>query len=83
MGYGYGMMGGWGGFGLGWVFMVLWWVVILALVVGLIRWLFTGHANGSGSRPADKRHMDILKERYARGDIDRETYERMRRELES
>ena len=77
------MMGGWGGFGLGWVFMVLWWVVILALVVGLIRWLFTGHANSSESRPVDKKHMDILKERYARGDIDRETYERMRRELES
>ncbi|MHB1670020.1 MAG: SHOCT domain-containing protein [Thiomonas sp.] len=28
-------------------------------------------------------NLDILKERYARGDIDRETYDRMRRELES
>nr|HML81438.1 hypothetical protein [Thiomonas arsenitoxydans] len=48
MGYGYGMMGGWGGFGLGWLFMLVWWALILAIVVGLIRWLFTGHSGDSG-----------------------------------
>jgi putative membrane protein len=45
--------------------------------------LFTGHSGESGARSEGKRHLDILKERYARGDIDRDTYERMRRELES
>lgn len=86
MGYGYGMMGGWGGFGLGWLFMLVWWALILTVLVGLIRWLFTGHSGHSGdagARSDSKRHLDILKERYARGDIDRETYDRMRRELES
>ncbi len=86
MGYGYGMMGGWDGFGLGWFFMLVWWALILTVLVGLIRWLFTGHSGHSGdagTRSDSKRHLDILKERYARGDIDRETYDRMRRELES
>ncbi|MHB0922045.1 MAG: SHOCT domain-containing protein [Thiomonas delicata] len=83
MGYGYGMMGGWGGFGLGWLFMLLWWALILAVVVGLIRWLFTGHSSDSGVRSEGKMHLDILKERYARGEIDRDTYERTRRDLES
>ena len=86
MGYGYGMMGGWDGFGLGWFFMLVWWALILTVLVGLIRWLFTGHSGHSGdagTRSDSKRHLDILKERYARGDIDRDTYDRMRRELES
>ena len=83
MGYGCGMMGRWGGFGLGWLFMLVWWGLILAVLVGLIRWLFTGHSGDAGARSDSKRNVDILKERYARGDIDRETYERMRRELES
>lgn len=85
MGYGYGMMsgwGGWGGFGVGWLFMLLWWGLILAVVVGLIRWLFTGHGASSGPSHAPQRHLDILKERYARGEIDRDTYNRMRQELE-
>ncbi|OZB70985.1 MAG: electron transporter RnfE [Thiomonas sp. 14-64-326] len=55
----------------------------LHAVVGLIRWLFTGHSGDSGVRSDSKRHLEILKERYARGDIDHETYDRMRRELES
>ena len=86
MGYGYGMMGGWDGFGLGWFFMLVWWALILTVLVGLIRWLFTGHSGHSGdagTRSDSKRHLDILKERYARGDIDRDIYDRMRRELES
>ncbi|WP_286731488.1 SHOCT domain-containing protein [Thiomonas sp. 13-64-67] len=56
------------------------------MLVGLIRWLFTGHSGHSGdagARSDSKRHLDILKERYARGDIDRDIYDRMRRELES
>ncbi|OZB42249.1 MAG: electron transporter RnfE [Thiomonas sp. 15-66-11] len=60
--------------------------LILTVLVGLIRWLFTGHSGHSGdagARSDSKRHLDILKERYARGDIDRDIYDRMRRELES
>ncbi|MHB1666453.1 SHOCT domain-containing protein [Thiomonas sp.] len=77
------MMGGWGGYGIGWIFMFLWWVIIVALVVGLIRWLFMGHVSDGGSRPVAEAHLDILKERYARGEIDHDMYERMRRDLES
>ena len=83
MGYGYGMMGQWGGFGLGWLFMLVSWALILAVLVGLIRWLFTGYPGDAGARSDSKRNVDILKERYARGDIDRDTYDRMRRELDT
>jgi putative membrane protein len=67
------MMGeyGWFGPGFGWLFMILFWVLVIAGVAALIKWL------GSSSTP-----LEILKARYARGEIGKEEYERMRRELQ-
>lgn len=74
------MMGDWGGWGwgmgFGWIFMLLFWALVILGIVALAKWLFS--AGGSGKRP-----LDILKERYARGEINGEQYEQMRRDLES
>jgi putative membrane protein len=76
-----------GGFGLVWLFgvflMVLFWgLVIAALVLG-IRWLIRADQRGRpqppGPRPDDP--LEILRQRYARGEIDDEEYERRRRVL--
>ena len=74
------MMGGYGmGWGFAWVFMLFWWVLIIVGIVLLVRWLVGSSHN---SHPIhDKTALDILKERYARGEINRETYEQMRRDL--
>ena len=63
-------------FGLGWVFMILIWVLVVAGVVALVRWIFPPAAgqNRETSSPAHKTPTDILRERYARGEIDREEY---------
>ncbi len=67
--------GGWGGgMGVGWIFMILFWALIILGVVALAKWLFTAGAPGAGRRP-----LDILRERYARGDITRDQYQQMRR----
>jgi putative membrane protein len=72
--------GGWGwGMGFGWIFMILFWALIILGIVALAKWLFSA----SGSRGSDKRPLEILKERYARGEITREQYEQLRRDLES
>ncbi len=73
-----GGYGGWG-WGFGWLFMVLFWVLVIAGLVALLRWLFGRESRGF---PND-RALEILAERYARGEIDREQYEEMRRDLES
>ena len=71
----HGMEGiGWGWLGLGILHMVLFWgLVILAFVV-LLKW----PGGGSLSEPSA---MDILKARYANGEVTREQYEQLKRDL--
>lgn len=66
------------GFGFGhWFFGILFWIVIVLILVGLVR-----AAGGFGNdRRRDKTALEILEERYARGEIDREEFERKKRDL--
>jgi len=76
-----GMMGGW--MVLGWLLAL---VVLVALVVAIV-WVL-GRAGGNFWSPGDTPErpantaLDILKRRYAQGEIDAEQYERMKRQLE-
>jgi putative membrane protein len=77
----------WGyGFGWGWFMMmfggVLWIAVLVVLVWALIRW-FERKAPASGpSTPASPSALEILRQRYARGEIDSATFEQMRERLQ-
>lgn len=81
MGYGYGA--GW----FGWIFMVLFWVLVVIAFVVLIRWMMYGrrrewHGNGAGGDDgADHSAMNILKERYAKGEINKEEFEEKKKDL--
>lgn len=85
------MMGNWGdfggwGMGFGFLFMLLFWVLIILGIVALIRWLMRESQNGREQNgrglPRDKTPLEIVQERYARGEIDREEYEQKRLDLE-
>ncbi len=67
----------WEPWGIGMMLMMLvfWGLVIVALVLG-IRWLIT-----QGREPRADSPLDILKGRYARGEIDKEEYEAKKRDL--
>lgn len=77
------------GYGYGWpmLWMVFWnllWLVLLGLLIwGVVRWLagrtFHSASHDFGSPPRSA--LDILQERYARGEIDESTFERMRERL--
>ena len=71
---------GGGGMGFGIVFMVLFWGLVILGIAALIRWLLTPSPPGRSAR--DKTPLEILQERYARGEIDREEYEQKKRDLE-
>jgi putative membrane protein len=77
-GYDYGW--GWG-MGFGMISMVLFWVLIILGIVILVKWIAAG-TSGAGQAPA-KTALDILKERYARGEIGREEFEQKKRDIES
>ncbi len=75
------MMGGYGlGMGLlGWLLMGLFWLVLMAVVIWAVVRLLP--ARGSASGPVAESALDILDRRYARGEIDTETYQLQRRAL--
>lgn len=71
---------GYGWMGFGWIAMILFWVVIVVGGVALVRWLGM-RSDGSGDMRR-KTPLDILQERYARGEIERDEYEQKRSDLE-
>ncbi len=80
-GSGYGMMGGYG-YGPGPIGMIIWIVILIAVVAAII-WLVRSLATGGHHHmvppmgPMGMRRstsLDILEERYAKGEIQREEY---------
>ncbi|MGK7370455.1 MAG: SHOCT domain-containing protein [Candidatus Halalkalibacterium sp. M3_1C_030] len=63
-------------FGGGWM-MFFWWFLIIALVIIVVRSLMNTNQN----RQRKETPMDILKRRYADGDIDEEEFKRRKKEL--
>ena len=75
----------WGGWGMmfGPLMMIVFIAVIVIVIVLIIRWLGGAVLTNSASppRPAEKTALDILKERFARGEIDKDEFEEKRRLL--
>lgn len=82
--WGYPYMGGF----WGWIMPVLFWVVIIAIFVSIMRggryrrWHHYYNGGGSGHGEPGRNPLDILKERYAKGDINDEQYAKMKKEIE-
>jgi putative membrane protein len=75
--------GGWYGWFLGPIMMIVFIAAAAVVVVLIVRWLGgPGHAPSSPSvSPPGKTPLDILKERFARGEIDKEEFEERRKVL--
>lgn len=72
---------GWGGMMFGTLAMLLFLAGIVVLTVLLVRWL-SGGGGSSRELPAARRTaFDILQERFAKGEIDKQEYEEKKRVL--
>ena len=80
------MWGGgmWGGGIFGPLLMIFYIALLVGVIVVVVRWL-SGASLGRylPSPPAANTALDILKERFARGEIDKDEFDERRRALES
>jgi len=76
-----GMMGGWGMGWFGMIFMLLFWVLVIIGLIFLIKWLIQNTRKGTGTSNGGSRALEILKERYARGEINKQEFEEKKRDL--
>jgi putative membrane protein len=75
------VVGGWGAIaamGIGWLMMLAFWGALIVGVVLLVRWV----VSETPSRVVHEDPLAIVQRRYAAGEIDEETYRRMRRDLQ-
>jgi putative membrane protein len=69
---------GWGmGFGFGWIAMIIFWTFLILGIVYLVKII----AGGSKKEDKEKTAIDILKMRYAKGEIGEEEFEKIKDDL--
>ncbi len=71
-------MGGMVSGGFGSLFMVLFWALVIVVVVYVIKIVMSGTKDGGKTETV----LDILKKRYAQGEINKKEFEEKKRELD-
>lgn len=71
----------WDEYGIGWgTSMLLFWVLLIAAIVLLSKFIWSSIVISGRNR--EKSALDILKERYARGEIESEEFAQKKRDLQ-
>ena len=70
-GYGYGMGGGM------WILGLIFWILVIAGLILLIKYLW----EGAGAKRVEESALEVLKKRYARGEISKEEFEDKKKDL--
>ena len=76
------MWGHWNEYGYGWgmgIGMLLFWGILIAAIAALAKYSLGSRASGRHEKSA----LDLLKERYVRGEIEREEFEQKKKDIES
>jgi len=71
-------MHGFGGMFFGWLF----WLAVIGGVVALVVWAIRNPTKGPVPSCCSNNALDLLNQRYARGELNREQFEQMRKDIE-
>jgi putative membrane protein len=69
----------WGNQGFMGGFMWIFWIAVIVGIVFLVKWIVQQSRTGEGS--SEQNSLEILKKRYARGEIDKEEFEQKKKGL--
>jgi len=70
------------GWGILWMVMITaFWLLILLVLVLTVRWLWQAGSGVRSIQRPEESAMEILKKRYARGEIEKEEFEAKKRDL--
>ena len=71
-----GMMWGFGGW-----WMIFFWIIIIIGVIFLVKWLVAQTRTDTQATQKEESPLDILKKRYAKGEITKEEFEQKKKDL--
>lgn len=63
----------------GWIWLIVWWILIIIGTVAIINWFRSQFYNKQSQKQSA---LDILKERYARGEISKREFEEKKKDLD-
>lgn len=67
-----------------WMFGGAWMIIVWVVIVGLIIWgviALVKHTGSGSSSGSNRKPMDIAEERYAKGEITKEEFEQIKKDL--
>ncbi|WP_455280168.1 SHOCT domain-containing protein [[Eubacterium] cellulosolvens] len=70
-------MNGMGLMGFGWL-----WTIVLVIIILMVIYYFTAGFKQESSKPTSMNSLEILKQRYAKGEINEEEFRKMKKEIE-
>ncbi|MBI4743661.1 MAG: SHOCT domain-containing protein [Actinobacteria bacterium] len=74
-GYGYGITGG-----IGMFLMTVFWILILVGGIFILKWIFVDQGR-QGQPYKEEDALEVLKKRYAKGEINKEEFEEKKKDL--
>jgi len=67
--------------GFGWLGMIFFWMVLILFIILLVKWFLQPGKSEPRNQTQGESALDILKKRYARGEINKEEFEQKKKDL--